>query len=79
MARWVSLSDHAFAILRRERRPHESDSDAILRLYKTARRKERDPIGFFRHPPAPELSPGEYAEVSEKMHHADRRRWDPMD
>lgn len=74
MARSVSLSDEAFAVLRREKQAHESDSDVVLRLSREARAKARDPMSFFRNPPQAELSPDEYDEMREKMRDADRRK-----
>ncbi|MGQ0535360.1 MAG: hypothetical protein ACT4PT_04735 [Methanobacteriota archaeon] len=47
MVRPVSLSDPAFAALRREKRAGESDSDVVLRLVRDARRAGRkDPRAF---------------------------------
>lgn len=71
MARSVSLSDEAFAILRREKRAHESDSDVVIRLQKEARRKEKDPLSFLRKTPLPGLPDAEYGAFREKMRSAD--------
>ena len=74
MARSVSLSDEAFAALRAEKRAGESDSDVVLRLRRTAHRKERDPANFFRNPPKPGWTEAEYDEVREKMRAADIKK-----
>jgi predicted CopG family antitoxin len=79
MARSVSLSDEAFAALRREKRPHESDSDVVLRLQRAAHARQRDPLSFFRRPPRAEISPAEHEQFIERMDEADRERhpgWD---
>ena len=71
MARSVSLSDEAFAILRREKRTNESDSDVVIRLQREARRKEKDPMLFFRRAPHLEITPEQFEEFREKMRAAD--------
>lgn len=48
MVKPVSLSDPAFAALREEKRPGESDSDVVLRLVKVARAHRKDPWHFVR-------------------------------
>ena len=48
MVKPVSLSDPAFAALRKEKRVHESDSDVVLRLIHEARAKRKDPMSFVR-------------------------------
>ncbi len=74
MARSVSLSDEAFAVLRRDKQPGESDSDVVLRLHRTAQRKEKDPMSFFRNPPKPEWTPQEYERVRESSRQLDIER-----
>ena len=51
MVKPVSLSDPAFAVLRREKRENESDSDVILRLAREAREGRRDPLSFLSYRP----------------------------
>lgn len=51
MVRPVSLSDEAFARLRREKKPGESDSDVVLRLASEAQRARKDPDAFVRWKP----------------------------
>jgi len=74
MARSVSLSDEAFAVLRRDKQEGESDSDVVLRLHRTAHRKEKDPMAFFRNPPKADLTPEQHLEFIDKMRAADKRR-----
>lgn len=74
MARSVSLSDEAFAVLRRSKREGESDSDVVLRLAREASRKEKDPMAFIRNPPKADLTPEEFDEFREKMRAADIKK-----
>ena len=46
MVKPVSLSDPAFAALRKEKRKGESDSDVVLRLLKEAQAARKDPWHF---------------------------------
>lgn len=48
MVKPVSLSDPAFAALREEKRPGESDSDVVLRLIKEAQAARKDPWHFVK-------------------------------
>lgn len=73
MARSVSLSDEAFAALRRDKQEGESDSDVVLRLHRDAHRKAKDPMAFFRNPPKPDWTPEQYEEFGRKMDEADER------
>lgn len=47
MTKPVTLSEEAFRELRRERKPHESTSDTILRLIRSAPSR-KDPSRIFR-------------------------------
>lgn len=71
MARSVSLSDEAFMVLRRDKLEGESDSDVVLRLHRTAHRREKDPMAFFRNPPTADWSPEEYARRREESRKRD--------
>lgn len=51
MAKRVTLSDAAYAALRRQKAPSESMSEAVLRLAGEARHTKRDPMRFVRDPP----------------------------
>ena len=76
MARSTTLSDQAFAALRAEKRPGESDSDVILRLLRMAR-AQKDPMRFLRRKPSFAFGEKEYERMLEKMRKADRRNpWD---
>lgn len=48
MVKPVSLSDPAFAALRREKRPGESDSDVVLRLIRNLHENQKDPLAFLK-------------------------------
>jgi predicted CopG family antitoxin len=48
MVKPVSLSDPAFAALRKEKRPGESDSDVVLRLLREAHAARKDPWHFIK-------------------------------
>lgn len=81
MVKPVSLSNPAFAALREEKRPGESDSDVVLRLIQEAHSGRKDPWHFVR---ASRLrkriwTPDEHLENVRKMRKIDReqaaRRW----
>ena len=72
MVRPVSLSDPAFAALRGEKRPGESDSDVVLRLVHYARAAARDPRRFLKFRPKRALSAGEHEALIRRMDAADR-------
>lgn len=72
MVRPVSLSDPAFAALRREKRPGESDSDVVLRLVRQARAAERDPRRFLKLRPKRALPAAEHEAMLARMGAADR-------
>lgn len=77
MARSTTLSDQAFAALRAEKRPGESDSDVILRLLREARGRRSDPMRFLRRKASFAFGEKEYERMLEKMRKADRRNpWD---
>ena len=63
MARSVSLSDEAFATLRHDKLEGESDSDVVLRLHASANKKAKDPLAFFRNPPASSWTVKQYDDV----------------
>jgi predicted CopG family antitoxin len=73
MVRPVSLSEPAFAALRKEKQATESDSDVVLRLVEAARARRKDPMSFVqrRTPPA---AWDALAEALRKMDEADRRK-----
>lgn len=48
MTKPVTLSDSAFAALRKEKKEGESDSDVVQRLIKEARGQKKDPWEFVR-------------------------------
>jgi len=48
MTKPVTLSDNAFAALRKEKKEGESDSDVVQRLIKEARGERKDPWHFVR-------------------------------
>lgn len=73
MVRPVSLSDPAFAALRREKRPTESDSDVVLRLVREARARRKDPRAFLRHAARPLASWDDLERDAERMRRADKR------
>lgn len=72
MVRPVSLSDPAFAALRAEKRPGESDSDTVLRLVRQVRAAQRDPRRFLRFRPKRALTPEEHEVMLRRMDEADR-------
>lgn len=72
MVKPVSLSDPAFAALRREKRMGESDSDVVLRLIDEASRSRRDPLRFRRYKPRRVLTPDEHVRALARMDTADR-------
>ena len=72
MVRPVSLSDPAFAALREEKRPGESDSDVVLRLIREVRATKRDPLAFLRSRPKRRWSPDEHERMIARMDAADR-------
>ncbi len=59
MVKPVSLSDPAFAALRKEKRHGESDSDVVLRLIDETRRLRKDPMSFLRGRPHREMMDAE--------------------
>lgn len=73
MVKPVSLSDPAFAALRKEKRPDESDSDVVLRLLAEARRARKDPRRFLRYQPKRTLSPEQHEAFLERTNAASRR------
>ena len=73
MVRPVSLSDPAFAALRREKRASESDSDVVLRLLREAKARRKDPRAFLRYAARPVESWDEHERAVERMRRADRR------
>lgn len=73
MVKPVSLSDPAFAALRREKRPGESDSDVVLRLIDEARRARKDPWKFARYRPKRSITPEQHLEFLDRMNEASRR------
>lgn len=74
MARSVSLSDEAFAVLRREKQAGESDSDVVIRLHQQAHRKAKDPMAFFRNPPKLTWTEEQYEAVREASRKQDIER-----
>lgn len=74
MVKPVSLSDPAFAALRREKREGESDSDVVLRVIREAMRARKDPDRFLDHDPELRWTWEEHLEFLERMDKADRRR-----
>lgn len=72
MVRPVSLSDPAFAALRREKRAGESDSDTVLRLVRQARAAQRDPRRFLRYRPVRALALESHEAAVRRMSEADR-------
>ncbi len=74
MARSVSLSDVAFQALRSEKREGESDSDVVLRLYREARRKRKDPMAFLDRSSERAWSHEEYEDFQERMRQADHEK-----
>lgn len=76
MARSVSLSDTAFANLRREKRAGESDSDVVNRLIRTAHRRQKDPRRFVEHVKRlePAFGADEFDAMRERMRQADIAR-----
>lgn len=72
MVKPVSLSDPAFAALRKEKRAGESDSDVVLRLLREARAARKDPLKFLRYRPRSSLSAAEHREFLDRMGEASR-------
>ncbi|MBI4394437.1 MAG: hypothetical protein HY556_11690 [Euryarchaeota archaeon] len=70
MARTTTLSDDAFAMLRREKREGESDSDVVIRLVQ-ALHWEKDPMKFLDTPIEFDMSREEHLEFIRKMRQAD--------
>lgn len=73
MVRPVSLSDPAFAALRREKRATESDSDVVLRLVREAKARRKDPRAFLRYAARPVSSWDDLERDAERMRRADKR------
>lgn len=73
MVKPVSLSDPAFAALRKEKRAGESDSDVVLRLLEEVRRVRKDPRKFARYRPKRTITPDEHVEFLARMNAASRR------
>ena len=74
MVKPVSLSDPAFAALRKEKRPGESDSDVVLRLVREAHGARRDPLSFIDGAPhADMMEPEEHLRFLREMHDVDTR------
>ena len=59
MVKPVSLSDPAFAALRKEKRLGESDSDVVLRLVQEAHRSRKDPLSFIAGGPRRDMMDAE--------------------
>lgn len=83
MVKPVSLSDPAFAALRKEKGANESDSDVVLRLIREARAKRKDPMSFVRSSsPSDGWDAKEFAQFRKKMNEADvrkaRARWSEL-
>lgn len=74
MVKPVSLSDPAFAALRREKRVNESDSDVVLRLVREARRTRKDPYSFLKYKPKRVFTYEQMEAFSRRMDEADRRK-----
>lgn len=72
MVRPVSLSDPAFAALRKEKRATESDSDVVLRLLREAKARRKDPRAFLRYRARPLVPWDEHERAVERMRRADR-------
>ena len=73
MVRPVSLSEPAFAALRKEKQVTESDSDVVLRLIQMARVRRKDPMGFVQRR-APPVAWGAFTDALRKMDEADKRK-----
>ncbi len=73
MVKPVSLSDPAFAALRREKQPGESDSDVVLRLIATVETARREPRRFLKFRPTRAASVEAHLENIARMDDADRK------
>ena len=74
MVKPVSLSDPAFAALRKEKRTGESDSDVVLRVIAEARAKRKDPLGFLRYRPKRTIPLDDYVEMVRRTKEAEREK-----
>lgn len=72
MVRPVSLSEPAFAALRQEKRPGESDSDVVLRLVSALRQAQKDPMRFLRYKSRRAMTFEEQEAFVRRMDKADR-------
>ena len=72
MVRPVSLSNPAFAALRKEKRPVESDSDVVLRLLREAKARRKDPRSFLRYAARPVTSWDEHEKAVARMRRKDK-------
>ena len=75
MVKPVSLSDPAFAALRKEKRPGESDSDVVLRLIKSLHENQKDPLAFLKPLPDRWLSYEEHLADIEAGRRNNRDPW----
>jgi len=74
MVKPVSLSDPAFAALRKEKKNGESDSDVVLRLIKEANSKRKDPMAFLRWKAKPRIPWNAYEKILDEMRAAELER-----
>ena len=77
MTKPVTLSDGAFAALRREKKEGESDSDVVNRLVHEARAARKDPFRLVGAPLKRAMSVEEHLRMLEDAREADR--YDPWE
>lgn len=75
MVKPVSLSDKAFAALRKEKREGESDSDVVLRLIRFVEAQRKDSPSFLRGTARRQMiDPEEHLRFVEAAREGDRDR-----
>lgn len=77
MVKPVSLSDPAFAALRKEKRKGESDSDVVLRLLDEVKKTRKDLYLFLRLPRRSDEEIAAHKGFIETMRETDRRERHP--
>lgn len=79
MTKPVTLSDGAFAALRREKKPGESDSDVVVRLIAAAHaaNRKRDPFRLVGAPLRRALNPDQHSRMLQEARDAENAQPDP--
>lgn len=73
MTKPMTVSDRAFAALRKEKKKGESDSDVIMRLLEEAKGRKKDPWLWVNMKHKRSMSLDEHLKMIEESREADRR------